>query len=339
MYAKVFQQIYDGSLCTDGSWQALVTFQQMLVLADEHGVVDMTAEAISRRTTIPIDIIKQGLSELVKPDPRSRTPDEDGRRLLPLSPSRDWGWVVVNYRKYRQIQREVDRREYHREYWHKRKAKATSAEQSDSKPDEQLNTLNSTQPTQPNQPIAYTEAEAKEVLTNIDQRVFAGNRADSPGAVQLDCPHFAILDAWKHALPELTQHDPDLWAGTRADHLRARWRERAASKGWQTQQEGLEYFRRLFAWIRDSDWLMGRVGGGDGRAFKLTLEWLVAPTNWAKVLEGKYHGSTTVSGPVTAKDRERKALADKWMGEFAQKPQPVTIDADATPQQNLMLGG
>lgn len=315
MYAKVFQQIYDGSLCTDGSWQALVTFQQMLVLADEQGVVDMTAEAISRRTTIPIDIIKQGLSELVKPDPRSRTPDEDGRRLLPLSPSRDWGWVVVNYRKYRQIQREVDRREYHREYWHKRKAKGAQA----SVPgDASQGDSTKTQQAQPNQPIAYTKAEAKSVSPNIDRRVVAGNPSDSPGS--FDCPHLAILDLWKLELGELSQHDPGLWQGTRADHLRARWRETAKRKGWESVEDGLLYFRRLFSHIRSSDWLMGRVGGGDGRAFRLTLEWLVNPTNWAKVLEGKYHGSTTVSGPATAKERERKALADQWMGQYATPP-------------------
>ena len=30
MYVKIFSQIYDGTLCTKGPWQALVTFQQLL---------------------------------------------------------------------------------------------------------------------------------------------------------------------------------------------------------------------------------------------------------------------------------------------------------------------
>lgn len=121
MYAKLFSQIYDGTLCTKGPWEALVTFQQFLVLADPEGQVDMTAEAISRRTTIPLEIIQRGIESLIQPDPDSRTPAEEGRRLIPLSPGRAWGWKVVNYKHYREMKREEDRREYHRQYWHKRK--------------------------------------------------------------------------------------------------------------------------------------------------------------------------------------------------------------------------
>ena len=56
MYSKLFASMYDGTLATQGPWQAIVTFQQMLILADPTGIVDMTATAISRRTTIPLDI-------------------------------------------------------------------------------------------------------------------------------------------------------------------------------------------------------------------------------------------------------------------------------------------
>jgi len=119
--------MYDGTLCTKGPWEALVTFQQFLVLADPEGQVDMTAEAISRRTTIPIEIIEKGIVALLKPDPKSRTPTEDGRRLIPLSEGRDWGWLVVNYKHYRDMKREEERREYHRAYWHKRKEKLNNS--------------------------------------------------------------------------------------------------------------------------------------------------------------------------------------------------------------------
>jgi hypothetical protein len=145
VYAKVFAQIFDGSLCTHGPWEALVTFQQLLVLADQEGNVDMTAEAISRRTTIPLGIIQVGIAALLKPDPQSRTPTESGRRIIPLSEGRDWGWLVVNYKHYRQLKREEDRREYHREYWHTRKTKSAATQQ--------------TQQTQPSQPIAKAKAE------------------------------------------------------------------------------------------------------------------------------------------------------------------------------------
>ena len=60
MYTKVFRQIYDGTLADN--WQALVTFQQLLILADENGMVDMTLAAIHRTTGIPVEILQQGFA-------------------------------------------------------------------------------------------------------------------------------------------------------------------------------------------------------------------------------------------------------------------------------------
>lgn len=114
--------MYDGTLATKGPWQALVTFQQMIILADKNGVVDMTAEAISRHTTIPLEIISVGLEHLQKADPDSRSPDEDGRRIVLLSDHRAWGWRVVNYGHYRKIRSEEERREYHRQYMRKKRS-------------------------------------------------------------------------------------------------------------------------------------------------------------------------------------------------------------------------
>jgi hypothetical protein len=114
--------MYQGTLATKGPWQALVTFQQMVILADKHGCVDMTPDAISRITTIPLEIIETGLQELSKPDPESRSPLEEGRRIAPLSDHRSWGWKVVNYEHYRKIRSEEERREYHRQYMRKRRS-------------------------------------------------------------------------------------------------------------------------------------------------------------------------------------------------------------------------
>lgn len=129
MYGKLFAQMYDGTLGTCGPWEALVTFQQLVILADADGVVDMTPEVIARRTTIPLEIVTKGLAALERPDPDSRTPDEDGRRIVRLSDTRAWGWRIVNYEKYRNIRSAEERRVYHRNYWHKRKTQQTQHSQ------------------------------------------------------------------------------------------------------------------------------------------------------------------------------------------------------------------
>lgn len=116
MYAKLFAQMYDGTLATKGPWEALVTFQQMLVLSDKDGHVDMTAETIARRTTIPLEIIVKGIQVLMEPDPESRSPKDEGRRIVLLSENRAWGWRIVNYPEYRRLMRQEDRKEYMRVY-------------------------------------------------------------------------------------------------------------------------------------------------------------------------------------------------------------------------------
>jgi len=112
MYAKIYESMYDGSLRKD--WKALVVFQQLLVLCDEEGYVDKTAEAISARTTIPLEFIEHGLLELGKPDPESRSNQEEGRRIILINPVRKWGWRIVNYTTYREIKTQDQLRGYWR---------------------------------------------------------------------------------------------------------------------------------------------------------------------------------------------------------------------------------
>lgn len=119
MYGKLFASMFTGTL--HGQWQAIVTFQQMIILADQDGTIEMTPQAMSATTSIPLDIIEAGIAILEAPDPNSRTPDEGGRRIIRINPDRPWGWHITNHAKYRSIRTAEERREYHRQYWHKRK--------------------------------------------------------------------------------------------------------------------------------------------------------------------------------------------------------------------------
>ena len=113
MYAKIFLQIFDGSLVQKP--EVRFTFMDLLVLADSDGVVDMTHEAIARRTNRPLEVIRETIAELEAPDPFSRTPDEGGARLKRLVTHRNWGWLIVNYERFRRIATDEQRREKTRE--------------------------------------------------------------------------------------------------------------------------------------------------------------------------------------------------------------------------------
>jgi hypothetical protein len=109
MFAKVFTQILDSSLAED--YQTRHVFEDLLKLCDINGVVDMTHEAIARRTNVPLEIVRRGIEALERPDTRSRNPEFDGRRIVRLDEHRDWGWMICNYKHYRDIASDEQRRE------------------------------------------------------------------------------------------------------------------------------------------------------------------------------------------------------------------------------------
>lgn len=98
-YTPVFDTVFNGTLC--GRWPVLPVWLTLLPLADWRGHIDMTYEAIAGRTGWPLNLLKEGIQELMKPDPHSRTKAEAGRRLVPLDEERGWGWQVVNISVYR----------------------------------------------------------------------------------------------------------------------------------------------------------------------------------------------------------------------------------------------
>lgn len=109
MYGKVFDSIYDGTLY--GHWEAIATMQQFIVLATPDGVIDMTPQAISARTSFPLELIIKGIKILSDPDPYTRTPGEDGRRIVLLDEHRPWGWRLVNHGKYMRLRNMAEKRE------------------------------------------------------------------------------------------------------------------------------------------------------------------------------------------------------------------------------------
>jgi hypothetical protein len=106
-----------------------------------------------------------------------------------------------------------------------------------------------------------------------------------------DCPHQRILELWAEVLPLHMQHLPSTWRGTKADALRARWRETAVKRRWKTEEQGLRFFRRFFMYIGLSRFLSGRVPAksADATPFMATLEWVVKQSNWDKIRNGNYN--------------------------------------------------
>jgi len=104
------------------------------------------------------------------------------------------------------------------------------------------------------------------------------------------CSHQEVIDLYHKHLPTLRK--VEVWNDARKGYLRQRWREVAtelSEKEEMSEQVMLDYWARLFKYISQSKFLTGRVNDKGGRAFVADLEWILKPSNFAKIIEGKYH--------------------------------------------------
>ena len=107
-----------------------------------------------------------------------------------------------------------------------------------------------------------------------------------------ECNHKAVIELYHENLP--TMRRVEVWNETRAGYLRQRWREVATELAQEKAIEVvdvLNWWAEFFQSVGKSRFLTGRVNSKDGRAFVADLEWILKPSNFAKIVEGKYHGN------------------------------------------------
>lgn len=252
MYGKIFASMYDGSLY--GQWEAIVTMQQMIVLCDAGGVVDMTPQAMAARTSIPLEIIAKGIELLMKPDKYSRTPGCDGRRIELIDDERPWGWHIVNYDKYRWPASSEEKREADRVRIAEKRAKSRAS-----------------------QDVAESRKESQQVANVAQAEVEAISKKKYVASPRSEL-HKKIIDAYHEILPNLPA--VKTWPERRKRKLDARIGERL-SEGKQANL--VAYWAGYFRKVAASDFLCGR-SKTDWRC--PGLEWLLEPKNFEKVIEG-----------------------------------------------------
>jgi hypothetical protein len=119
----------------------------------------------------------------------------------------------------------------------------------------------------------------------------------SPPAGELDpkipdCKHSEVISLYHQHLPTLRK--VEVWNAARQGYLRQRWREVAEelSKSQAIDSSNvLGWWGEFFQHVGKSKFLTGKVNSKDGRAFTADLEWILKPSNFAKIVEGKYHGT------------------------------------------------
>ncbi len=137
---------------------------------------------------------------------------------------------------------------------------------------------------------ADTEESTPLVLSLTADDVQGG---DSATASMPTCPHPEIIKLYAESLPELPQ--PRIWEGTNRENLKKRWRwvisDLKAKGKPHAVADGLDFFKRMFSYINESDFLCGRGAAWAGA----DLGWIAKGTNFAKILQGNYENKGAAS--------------------------------------------
>lgn len=126
---------------------------------------------------------------------------------------------------------------------------------------------------------------------------------DASGGRRPPCPHREIIALYHELLPANPQIRVEVWSGAREAVLRTRWNEKP-------ERQNLDWWRRFFAYIGYSSFLTGRAEPSRGRErpFTPNLEWIMRPSNFAKIFEGQYHSQNEQA----AYDRDFKDDSDEF---------------------------
>jgi hypothetical protein len=118
-YVKILSSILRSSIWKEPDDVRLVWIT-MLAMADRDGFVASTADGIAHETrTVSEGRVEECLSKFQSPDLKSRTEDFEGRRVQKV----DRGWLILNYKKFRDMHGEESKKAAKRRWWDENKSK------------------------------------------------------------------------------------------------------------------------------------------------------------------------------------------------------------------------
>lgn len=118
-YVKILSSILRSSIWKEPDDVRLVWIT-MLAMADRDGFVASTADGIAHETrTVSEERVEECLLKFQSPDPKSRTEDFGGRRVQKV----ERGWLILNYKKFRDMHGEESKKAAKRRWWDEHKSK------------------------------------------------------------------------------------------------------------------------------------------------------------------------------------------------------------------------
>jgi len=128
-FTKLFNTIVTSTIWREDN-DTRILWITMLAIADRYGEVSGSVPGMAHIANISEEGCRRAITKLESPDPDSRTPDYEGRRIEKI----DGGWHVLNYELYRKKLSADELREYKRikqaEYRKRQKARGKNVEKS-----------------------------------------------------------------------------------------------------------------------------------------------------------------------------------------------------------------
>ena len=149
MYAKLFTSITESSLWSEPK-EVRLLFVTMLAKADQDGFVEASIPGLARVANLTIGETEASLKVLMSPDPYSKNPANEGRRIAEIP----GGFLLLNYEDYRARRSTEERREYMRQYMQEYRTKKPSRKQSVNSGKQNVNSVSRGKPQ-----LAHTEAD------------------------------------------------------------------------------------------------------------------------------------------------------------------------------------
>lgn len=273
-YAKVFDSLLTSSLWCHEHYVIRIWIA-MLARCDSRGVVGGSIPGFASLCRVTRGEMEQALEVLLSPDPDSRTPDHEGRRLEVVP----GGWRILNYKAYRDKgqDKEGSKAPFMRTLRERRKVEEHGVTDGNALPPPVTGDL--------------TATAVKDVHpTGVGAAPEAPPPPRTPKPDPLAPLREEILAHWRAVavpagLPEVLKVSPKLQAAMNARLKDAEWLGRF--------REAVDFAARhpAAAWMR---------GAGGDRPWKVTLDWLLKPDKT----------ETTVSRARAAPGRPQGMAAD-----------------------------
>jgi hypothetical protein len=95
-YTKLFSDIVDSSIWDENA-EVCKVWVTLLALSNADGLVRGSVGWLASKARVSVRSCALALEKFAAPDPKSRTPDNDGRRIEVLED----GWLILNYLLFR----------------------------------------------------------------------------------------------------------------------------------------------------------------------------------------------------------------------------------------------